>query len=224
MTVQQMHDEFRLGLDKVDTLGAPNFLDIEIDSLLNKAQQEFIEQRAWGTNMKKQGLEETQKRKDDLRQLIKEEEIAIFAPGVKPNSFFINLPRDYRHAINEEATIKYICNNKKTTERTSVKPLTMDRYNQVVKDPFNKPKRTKVYRLDYFHDRFEIILGEDEDISSYHLRYLREPATIELGTNTDSQLAEHTHRELVEKAVSYALSDIESPRWQVQKAEISEME
>ena len=224
MTVQQMHDEFRLGLDKVDTLGAPNFLDIEIDSLLNKAQQEFIEQRAWGTNMKKQGLEETQKRKDDLRQLIKEEEIAIFAPAVKPNSFFINLPKDYRHAINEEATIKYICNNKKTTKRTSVKPLTMDRYNEIIKDPFNKPERTKIYRLDYLHDRFEIVLGEDVDITSYHLRYLKRPTPIELSNGLDCELAEHTHREIVEKAVSYALSDVESPRWQVQKAEISEME
>ena len=56
-----------------------------------QAQEEFIEQRAWGTNMKRQGLEETQKRRDDLRELIKEEEIAIFAPAVKPNSFFINL-------------------------------------------------------------------------------------------------------------------------------------
>jgi hypothetical protein len=51
-------------------------------------------------------------------------------------------------------------------------------------------------------------------IVDYQFRYLRQPATIDLTTNTTSDLSEHVHSELVDIAVSIALESIESKRSQ----------
>lgn len=232
MTVQQMHDEFKLGLDKVDTAGAPNFLAAEIDSFLNEAQEEFIEQRLWGTNAKKQGLEETQKRRDDLRTLIVEIQIQNnnMITGSKPLSrkylisdFLKDYGYSYRHMISETAIVKYDdCNGNNKTEVVVVTPLTADRYGTTLKDPFNKPGGGRVYRMDY-SDGFEVLFGAGTILQSWSPRFIKEPAVISLG-NTDCELALHTHREVVNIAVMHALGNIESPRAQLQMMENMQQE
>lgn len=118
MNIGQMHTEFKIGVDKIDSLNSANLLPEEIDVLLNNAISSFVNQRAYGNNAKKQGLEETQKRVDDLRSLISNYQTSTFVTNSnnKPGGVFVNLPSDYRHAIEEEATIiAKDCNSKVVT-------------------------------------------------------------------------------------------------------------
>jgi len=203
MTVAQMHFEFKLELDKIDTFTNPNILPEEIDSFLNKAQQEFIEQRAYGTNPKRTGLEEDQKRWDDLREIIKNYETTTFTSGAnnKDNGSFVSLPTDYRHSIEEEVKITYTdCNNLTATKKVPVIPITHDRYNKTIRDPFNKPDEDNILRLGYEGDVVELITDGTVTLSNYYLRYLKEPQVIQYGTqyvtptaDVDCELAAHTH-------------------------------
>lgn len=238
MTVQEMHTQFKLGVDKVDSLSVPNFLVEEIDTFLNNAQEQFIEQRAYGTNPKRQGLEETQKRLDDLKNISKNFESTVFIQNTenKPNGVFVSLPSDYRHAMEEEVSIQYEdCNGNIVNERPEVVPTTHDRYNRIIKDPFNKPDRSVVYRLGYGivsgNETFELIPSPSETINNYYLRYTREPQRIQYGSlyptpiaDQDSELSNHTHREIVAIAVKNALEGIESPRYPTNKNELNEIE
>ena len=141
MTRAEMHTEFKLLMDKSGEGGSPSFLASEIDSFLNIAQEKFISKRAFGNNPRRTSFEENQKRRDDLRNLISNEAITSFVTDLtasKPNGVFALLPNDYRHSINEEATI-YTGDNSTATRRVSVKPITHDRYNKIINDPFNKP-------------------------------------------------------------------------------------
>lgn len=239
MTVAEWHTEFKIGLDKVDSLAAPNFLPEEIDIFFNNAQEQFIEQRSGKNNFKREGLEETQKRVDDLKNIIANYDTITFTTNNfnKPNGVFIDLPSDYRHAIEEEVTISYTdCNGATATGRPDVTPTTHDRYNRIVKkDPFNKPDKTEVYRLGFGvqngNETFELIAGADETITQYYLRYLKEPVSIRYGTaysspttDVDCELSNHTHREIIALAVKNALEDIQSPRYQTSKIELNEIE
>lgn len=239
MTVAQMHTEFKIGLDKVDSLAAPNFLVTEIDIFLNNAQEQFIEQRAGKTNIKREGLEETQKRIDDLKNIIENYETTTFVNTTsnKPNGVFVDLPSNYRRAIEEEVSISYTdCNGDATTGRPNVTPTTHDRYNTVVKkDPFNKPNKSQVYRLAFSrqagNETFELITSPSETITNYYLRYLKDPVSITYGTqyvppvaDVDCELSNHTHREIIALAVKNALEDIQSPRYQTSKIELNEIE
>ena len=229
MTVKVMQEEFKLGVDKILSLNAPGFTAEEIDTLLNNAQEEFIEQRAYRTNPKGTGLEEDQKRRDDLRALIKNYSTTAFSNTAnnKPNGKFIALPVDYRHSIQEEVTINYIdCNKDTRSKVVTVTPVTHDRYNKIVNDPFNKPYEDEVIRLDYEGNVFELITDGTYSLTKYFLRYLKEPRRIQYGTqyvipttDVDSELASHTHRELVSAAVTSALENIESNRYPTKKRE-----
>jgi hypothetical protein len=224
MTVGQMHISFTLGLDKVDSLAAPNFIINEIDSFLNESMEEFIEQRAWGTNMKKQGLEETQKRRDDLKDLIREVSITSTGAGSKPNSLIFELPQDYRHAISEECVLTHInCHGEDVLERVGVKPLSADRYSAIMRDPFNRPESIRVYKMDS-ENGSELISGPAATISEYLLRYIKQPAAIDLNAGVNCELADHTHREIVNMAVAHALGNIESQRIQLQMGENAQQE
>ena len=59
MTVAEMHIQFKVGLDKTDSLNYPNFEPEEIDLWLNKAQEKFIKSR-YSHDVKRETFEETQ--------------------------------------------------------------------------------------------------------------------------------------------------------------------
>jgi len=237
-----MHSEFKFLMDKVDSSANPLFLSEEIDKLLNISQDKFVNKRAFGNNVRRTSFEEDQKRRDDLRTLISRirinnPDIEGLATGVIPNSATFTLPSSgtfsggYRHSIMEEALVIPSSSSQENQDdanliRVSVKPITHDRYTKIMDDPFNKPEKNSVYRLDSSDEDYNkqviLIHSEDTAISQYILHYIREPLSISSGQ--DCILPNHTHREIVRMAVVEALEGIESPRYQSSKIELNEIE
>lgn len=232
MVVNELHIRFREGVDKANTLNNPNFLPEQIDLYLSDAQEEFIEQRAFGNNFKKESLEETQKRVKDLQSITKNAVITNFVnnPDNKPSGTFVELPSDYRHAINEEIVVEYTdCNKQKITQRVSVVALTHDKYNKTFANPFTRPTLNTAYRLPYGRmnnkEYFEIITNPDHTLKSYILRYLKNPEKINLAqriippsttpfglsTNQTGEMTDEAYREIIRIAVRNALGDIQAP-------------
>lgn len=244
MTITQMHNEFKLLLDKGDSGDAPSFLDSEIDSFLNMAIDKFVTQRMYGANRKRTGFEEDAKRRDDLRNLITNDRIIVLSDelseddGSLPNGNFASLPKNYRHMVSEfviaehpsfsgiDASNAY--NESENQKVINVTALTYDRYNKIVNDPFNKPDLNTVYRLGYSNSgeqqQVELIHHPDVVLKEYNIRYIRSAVTVNLSDNTNSDLAEHTHREIVRMAVLDALENVEQPRYQSSKIELNEIE
>ena len=237
MTVAEMHSEFKLGMDKSDSLSYPNFLPEEIDIFLNSEQEKFIKNRAYPSG-RELGLEETQKRVDDLKNIFTNYQTTSFTTNSsnKPNGVFVTLPGDYLFAMEEEAIISYTdCNGASATKRVEVIPSTHDRYNRAIKeDPFNKPDKNQVTRLGYGlvtgNETFELIT-DGSTLTTYILRYIKEPVSIRYGTqyetpttDIDCELSDHTHREIVAMAVRTALENIESGRYNSTSQELNNIE
>tara|TARA_R100000152_G_C6768661_1_gene194230 strand:+ start:1195 stop:1872 length:678 start_codon:yes stop_codon:yes gene_type:complete len=220
MTIAEMHIEFKVGLDKTDSLNYPNFEPEEIDLWLNKAQDKFVKQR-YSHDVRDETFEETQKRTDDLRETIIQTMIEPTAPtgAEKPDGVLFELPQDYWFAINEECEIRYMdCNGSLVTDRVGVKVIQHDDYNKIIKDPFNKPDRNQIVRL--MHQNFsELISDGSLSIDKYFLRYLKEPITMSLSEGIDCELANHTHTEIVTMAVGMALENTANPRFQTHMVE-----
>mgnify|MGYP003644933323 CR=1 FL=1 len=240
MIVNEAHIQFKVGVDKTDSLNSPNFLVEEVDLYLSDAQEEFIEQRAYGNNFKRESLEETQKRVSDLQSIIENANISTFVTNAnnKPNGQFVALPSDYRHAETEEITVSYRdCNNQTITARIQVQALTHDQYNTMVSNPFARPSLNGGYRLPFgrfnSQEHFEIITPVGFTLVTYHLRYLKNPAKIDKaqrlnplglpGTAT-MDLKDECYREIIRIAVRNALGDIESPRTQESIERLKEIE
>ena len=114
-------------------------------------------------------------------------------------------------------------------DRVDSKPMQHDDYNKIVSDPFNRPildeKGKSLLRRLEFQSKFEIIFPHDDYVfDSYILRYIRKPQRISLSLATDCELADHTHQEIVEMAVSSMLENTESGRYQSNLNELSKLE
>jgi hypothetical protein len=126
MTVQEMHTAVKLLLDKADTLNYPNYRAEEIDFFLNFAQDRFVKHRYDGKVSRNKGLEETQKRTDDLRNIISTEQLAPLAQVADnyPNGRFVDLPTSplYLFSITEQVdvTIPECLPNKKVVKSGSI--------------------------------------------------------------------------------------------------------
>lgn len=218
MTAAEMVSNFKFRLDKIDSLNYPNFENSEIDLLLNQATERIIKQRYGATNNKRTSFEETQKRTEDLKNIVTTTSLVPFVTpdNINPYAVFCTLPADHYFIVFENCDIVYPdCDNVNVTKTVPVIAIQHNDYNKSIDNPFAKPNTEKVLRL-MENGRVELIPDPSVGISSYRLRYIRKPATIDSVTipNVDSDLSEHLHDEIVDQAVLLALEDIEARRQQ----------
>ena len=114
MNIQEMHLSVMQGVDKINAQVADTLLTNEMDRELNKAIQQFVTTRFQQNNKYGQGFEESQKRRDDLRTLLKEVDTATdfkekLRDATHPEgALYVDtwkLPYDYMHMINATTTV-----------------------------------------------------------------------------------------------------------------------
>lgn len=115
MTIEEMHIAVNLGVQKIASFQADNLLPQEIDHELNNAMNRLIKQRynPMGNKYQK-GYEQSQKRIDDLRNLVVKTKslCTYYGESVENNEFFIEraeLPQDYMFLVNLLTQVRYNC-------------------------------------------------------------------------------------------------------------------
>lgn len=237
MSITEFHNSFKFRMDKMDGLNLPNFLPEEIDLLLNQAQDALVKQKYGKNNITGDSFEQTQKRIDDLQELVRtvREQPSTFNDSVENvtyNAVNFELPEDYWLLIWDKAIIN--CTNCNTTvtiptaeygqvtlDRSTnvtgieveVRTVTHERFQKAIKDAFAGPDHTKVLRLEY-KGRIEIVPSTDCTILWYIFRYIKKPARMTLSGNITCELSDFMHEEVLNEAVSIALEGIESKRIQ----------
>ena len=236
MTTQELHNEFKITLDKVDSESYPSFLEGEVDYFLNEAQDRFIKTRYGRNNAYSAGFEEMQKRTDDLKALV----VSRFC-DITPVEYYGSTSDTVFRAdldslfTDEDQSIvapeKYMFYLKSTVNTCTdinkaccgwfrVKLVQQDDLSSVANDPFNKPKVEKP--VIFFEDGDIFVwIGAEGIVENFLVTFIRRPLAINLGTYggspQDCELSEYTHKEIVQIAVRIALENIESPRQQSQE-------
>jgi len=245
MTVQEMHYDFKIKFNKLDSNDYRDFQVPEIDWLLNEAQELFLKQRYGINNITQQGFEGSQKRIDDLRNLVmKNISLPASQVALDPVSYDGTLPTDYIFAIRVQAVVnKSSCGNKTVI----CKPTQHDDLSNCLSDPNYNPSYEWgeipiVYgTLSNLAADANRIFGYTDGsftVTSFILDYLREPARIAFPSgvggqynlpdgstivlpNQDCELPEHAHREIVDIATLIAAGDINHPGYQLKMAKTS---
>lgn len=168
MNAAQFKYEFRLVADFLFSMAAPGFTAIEISTFLTKAQEEIVKTRyvALG-NKYRQGFESSEKRREDLDELIKSVSIVNISDenSPHPNGKLYILPSNYMFTISEEVLISvnnvtcvnydllynvtddgYTLSidvptgvNPLDLKRVPIKPVTYDQYSMNIRNPFKRP-------------------------------------------------------------------------------------
>lgn len=202
MDTTTMHIVVKQGLDKSSALELPAFLPEEIDLWINMASRKFAKTRYSGFNPKTQSFEETQKRIDDLRTLVKTYSPGSLTDGTStyPDSAYCTLPipnsnvgdEDYWFTIQEEAEITV----SGTTSRVGITECTFDEYRQKLDDPYSEHilhyGTAKPLRL-FQSNTVYLIDDGNYTVSDYFLTYLKKPQEVDITTITSGNIVEDVY-------------------------------
>jgi hypothetical protein len=229
MTIDQAHIEFEVTLDKRYTSQAPEMPPEVIDYFLNEASVRFVKNRYSPNNVYQVGFEELQKRTEDLKALVKTEDVAIGTVSYEDANYgrvnLTGLANPYWFYLRS----RILCSKENCADKWCNKPtLTQqDDLGTVLDDPFNKP----VFGVPvmYFEDGDIFVVSDDTFTTpSMKLTYLKKPNEVNVGTYgqpaVEFDLSEHTHKEIVQMAADIAIENIESQRIQTIKQQLQTIE
>jgi len=229
MTVQELHYAVDQGLQKVGSFAYDNFLPEEIDHWLNRAQDRFIKDRAFShSDIKQLGFVANQKRLDDISALITLNYVddVTSIEGAEYADF--DLPADYLYLVNVRArTRQDKCNRASITSTPRVVPVRIVNNREVYfmqQDPFARSNPDSPLGTLSNQELRVFQANENFILEGIALDYIRTPQQIDLQLNQTSELADHTHHEIVDIAVKTILEAIESPRYQSSAGELSATE
>jgi len=189
-----MHYEVKLKLNKVDSQDYENLIVPEIDWYLNEAQNIFIKQRYGISNSKRKGFETSQKRIDDLRELVVKGTIIPFATSLADiNTFEACLPINYMFYIRSRIDLnKEGCGDKQAVSAVQVQH---DDLNEFLDDPFYSPSfEWEEVPIVFMGTNstsctFGTVLGYSDGtftLTDLRLDYLRHPVRISWGGGIDN--------------------------------------
>lgn len=227
MTVQEFKNEFNIHYNSIATQSAPSIDDYELSVFLTKAQLEIVKNYYTKEGNKyKKGFENTEKRRVDLKELIKTFTSNLIINSninLSQNSKFFKIPDDVFLIVYESANIEL---NNCGIVSTYVDPITHDDYNIQNSNPFKKPNKNKTWRLSVskINNDNVVELINPFKIVNYTLRYIKYPKPIiisnldntfpgenlkidNISTLSECELNQSIHREILDRAVEIALRD-----------------
>lgn len=242
MTQREFQIEFERRLQLMD----PNLVikgkltSDTIISFINEAIDKFYKTRYSGINFKAQGFEQTQKRIDDLRTLIKNKKYTESLINKSDrNSYSVELPEDYVLLLGDTAGIQPSNLNEcwETNERgeyiikyTDTLESTIETLDRQLNNSLSehKLKYCQARPLKLIQDN-NVILYTDGNykISEYQITYLAKPSKIDSSNITNleyTDLPEHTHMEIVKMAIQIYLATKPMQHYNAYSNEIASME
>lgn len=225
MTNREMQNSFEITVNRYDSNEiVPSHV---IFYWLNKSTEILIKNRYSGINAKGEAFEQSQKRVDDLRTLLTDATITPTNGVAKPNSYVALIPNDYMFKVGDEVEIEYSALSGDTEiKRVGITESTNNTYSRQVNDPYSEHilhyEDAKPLRL-FQDDTVELITDGNYQINFYYLRYIKHPAELTVN-GPDSELPEHMHQEIVDKAVNLFLESIADQRYQSHRVELNNNE
>lgn len=242
MTVQDMHYDFKMKLNKLDSQQLRNFLIPEIDWLLNEAQELFVKWVAEPRIPNGLGLETNQRNTDDIRMLMKVQRERIRDAEDDKREWVVGLPDDYWHHVSGElllasrkcGSIGCSVRIRQHDDETKISPF--DRSSILWREVNGRFLGDSLY-IEKPEDYAKEDYKEDENRVAF--TYLRKPRWISfaggfaqgagykmpggelVSGNHNCELPDHTHREIVDIAVMLASGQMQSKGIQFNLAKLN---
>ena len=240
MVISRMHYEIKVGYNKLNSNHKPDLLPAQIDDVINKASDDYVEIFYSGNNSKeyKLGFEVTQQRIDMLQTLIVPlTNYAAVSIDTDPERYGVDLTMfdpTYRHFL-RAYVIPVECSTKHI-------PVTITRLNDLdvkLRDRNTQPSLSWNRCLGSIKNNTLELYTKDYTITEVQIEYLRNPVKVfssgydslefditgEGYESTDPQvtsdLPEQYHDLLVDMVVQYIAATLEdNNKFQLQKEQI----
>tara|TARA_R110000796_G_scaffold202062_1_gene318321 strand:+ start:4723 stop:5517 length:795 start_codon:yes stop_codon:yes gene_type:complete len=203
MTVTEMSRRFDIFYNNISSNQAPGLNTYEKSVILTKAQDELVKERYSPFNKIKKGFESSENRRIELKQLITpystSDNYTKTDIAIDDNSLFFQIPDNIYYILQEEVTLSDDSDDCISGTKVKVIPIKYDEYSTSKINPFRKPNKRKVWRMD-IESATPQDTNSDNDIdlitntvpmveiisvygiSEYKMRYIRTPQPIVLET------------------------------------------
>lgn len=247
-----MHIAVQQGLQRMGSYDFGDLLGQEIDLQLNRMQERFVKQKFDVSNSDPLGFQETQKRLDDLRTLIREQTYNQVVPsgnlGENPDyntlivdegqKWYVRFPDgagqtdEYLFLINARIKVKVDenCPDSSATE-TPIRLIKRDVLPRMLRHPFGKS--TFINPIGAILDDKLYIYGDGQMVvQEVYIDFIKKPRDVVYGpghtppvnNTSDSELPDHTHNEIVDMTVRHMAALLQAPNYQQQVIETQQNE
>ena len=228
MTIQEMHYDVKMKLNKADSQQYRNLIIPQIDWILNEAQELFVKMIAEPRIASQYGYEIGQRTWMDIRSIVEEEK------KITPTNNLVTLPEDFWFYVSAYCEME-----KGGCKKNSHKIFIRQHDDDFENSPFDKSSFEWKTVNGVFNSQGLKLYAEDFNISNVLLTYIRKLKYIHnavgFGVNgyklpgskaslTGSEkceLPESTHREIVDIAVLIATGQLQIPDYQIKKDKLS---
>ena len=232
MNIREMHFDFKMKFNKLNSHKEKSFQVLEIDWLLNEGQDVFIKKRLESSLYKKSGFEFNQSITEDLSKLFTNVSKDINTTS-SASSFYtsdhkealLKYPTDYLHYINSLVTVE------NSDKKTKVLNIKVRQHEDEFKDsPFDSTSFKWKSMNTVFNSSGLKYYGEEGiKFKKVVLNYIRKPVRLQAGglqnyqsldsksitTDVDCELSSHTHSEIVDISVFLASSQYENKDYNI---------
>ena len=237
MTIQEMHYDFKMKLNKIDSEQYRNLRVPEIDWLLNEAQEFFIKSVAFPRVPNYLGFETSQRTIDDIRTIVVEnKQLEKDLINSEDRQKVFVLPTDYMFYISAKVTVsKAQCGLKE------VRLLIKQHDDKFEESPFdNSSFEWGDINATFDSKGLRVYSDGTFDVENVKLNYIKEPVyihnasdfkpegqykSLKTGLNLtgrqNCELPNQTHREIVDIAVMLASSNLDMQNIQIKQGKLN---
>lgn len=219
MTTKEFSEQFDIVYNNIASNQSPGVDEYEKSVFLTNAQNDII--RAYFLNLHNKslkGFDGNERRQIDFSSIISTKTIAnfIYDPaGFKEGSKSIDIPDNVLYILNEFVLVDR--DGKDTT--LVVLPINYLEYSRFMTKPFKRPMKNQAWRIiksSVNTRRSELVVGPEDKIESYTIRYVRKPKPIILEDleegltidgkreKTECELDSSIHNDILQRAVELA--------------------
>lgn len=226
MTNQEFSNEFDVLYNNIMSNQAPGLDEYEKSVFLTKAQDEIVKNYFNPKGNKYQeGFDGNEKRQIDFSMIMRSTEISSgFTDGAfDSRGKVVTINFDVMMILNEYATVtraRSVSDTESTPEtvRLTIVPINYTEYSRLMSKPYKRPLKWQAWRLltnDGNTKKAEIIVGPNDTLTAYHIRYIKRPQAIILSdlegvtldnktTAQECELDPILHQEILQRAVELA--------------------
>ena len=226
MNIEEFSNEFDISINSyalVTQMGQTNYpISLEFDEyekslFLTKAQELYVINLYSGDD--KDAFETSEKYRRYLSELIvsaKLDKPIDYNNAYSSKSTVFKLPEDILFITLEQASISNKDDECLDNKTLQIIPTRQDELHRVMKNPFRRPNKNKILRLDLGDNLIELV--SEYKIKEYWLRYLKKPEpiiledlpeTLKINNKNEAQgclLNSILHRPILETAINLAFN------------------
>ena len=228
MLIERYHLRVKVLVDKIDSSYYEEILPEEIDEITNDVYLRLVKRVYNKNNIYKRGFEESQKRTDDLKNLVKSYYTSFTLVdyfGNGDNVYRLDIgdlfeDKELTSSVDEEYLffIKAIlsrCTND-CCQTSSIKVVQQDDLSTLLDDPFNNPSKSKPV---LFFERSTIYVWTGKyTMDNFLLTFLKKPKDVNIGTygipKQEFEVSSHLVDEIAIDTSQVIIELIESKRVQ----------